>query len=126
MNSENKFTYTYSAAETEEIKKIRNKYSPKEQHVSTLEQLRKLDQKVERPGTIAALIIGIIGTLIFGTGMCCVLVWEENLFFPGILIGIIGLAVAGAAYPVYLKVTQKQKEKIAPIILKLTENITNM
>lgn len=126
MNIENKFTYTYSAAETEEIKNIRNKYAPKEQQLSTLEQLRRLDQKVERPGTIAALVIGIIGTLIFGTGMCCVLVWAENLFFAGIVVGIIGLIIAGTAYPVYLKVTQKQKDKIAPIILKLTEDIANM
>ncbi len=126
MKNEDKFTYTYSAAETEEIKEIRKKYIPKKQQKSTLEQIRELDRKVERPGTILALAIGIIGTLIMGTGMSLVMVWGNNYFVLGIIIGILGILIAATAYPVHLIITKKQKEKIAPVILKLTEDIINM
>lgn len=121
---ENKFTYTYSAQEQEEIKKIRNKYLPKNQNSTVMEQIRSLDKKVEKPGTIISLIFGIIGTLVFGTGMSCALVWNQNLFVLGIIFGIVGILIAAAAYPLYFVITKKQKEKIAPVILKLTENIS--
>lgn len=124
MENENKFTYTYSAAEAEEIKEIREKYAPKVQQKTTLEQIRELDRKAERPGTIASLCIGIIGTLLLGIGMSLVMVWGENLFILGVVVGIIGILIASAAYPAYLYVTKKQRDKIAPIILKLTEEIS--
>ena len=40
-NNQNGFQYTYSAREQAEIKRIRSKYTPKEE--SKLEQLRRLD-----------------------------------------------------------------------------------
>lgn len=126
MENNNKFTYTYSAAETEEIKIIREKYAPEAKRKSTLEQIRELDKKVEKPGTIVALILGIIGTLIFGTGMSCILEWSEDYFVTGIIIGIFGVLLAGVAYPAFTYITQKQRNKIAPVILKLTEEISNM
>lgn len=125
MEKDNKFTYTYSACEAEEVRIIREKYMPKSNQKSTLEQIRELDRKTEKPGTILSLIIGIIGTLIFGTGMSCVMVWSEAYFVLGIVIGIIGMIVAGAAYPIFYFVTKRQRKKIAPVILKLTEDIAN-
>lgn len=113
------FEYTYSAPEQEEIRRIRQKYIPQEQ--TPLEKLRKLDAQAERPGTITALILGIIGTLIFGTGMCCCLVW--GLYLMGIVVGVAGLAMLGLAYPAYVRITKKQREKIAPVILALTEEL---
>lgn len=113
------FKYTYSAPEQEEIRKIREKYVPKEE--TTLEKLRQLDAKAEKPGTVVSLILGIVGTLIFGTGMCCCLVWEQYLV--GIVVGVIGFAVLGMAYPAYVRITKKQREKIAPQILALTEEL---
>lgn len=114
------FEYTYSAPEQAEIRKIREKYLPKEE--STLEKLRRLDAKAERPGTIASLVLGILGTLIFGTGMCCCLLW--GLYLAGILVGMAGLAMLGVAYPVYVRITKKQRQKMAPEILALTEELT--
>ena len=91
-----------------------------------MEQLRKLDKAVTRPGTIASLVIGIIGTLIMGVGMCMCLIpdWADKLFGLGIAIGIVGIAILAAAYPVYLRLTAKQKEKLAPQILKLAEELS--
>ena len=125
MEKENKFTYTYSAAETEKIKKIREKYVPEAKSKSILEEVRELDKKAEKPGTIIAIILGIIGTLIFGTGMSCIMEWAENYFILGIIIGITGIIIAGIAYPVFAYVTKRQRKKIAPVILKLTEDIAN-
>lgn len=115
------FHYTYSAKQQEEIERIRNKYISKEE--DKVEQLRRLDESVTRPGTVAAIIIGVIGTLILGVGMCCTMVWADTMFIPGIVIGGVGIAVIIAAYPVYTHITKRQREKIAPQILKLTEEL---
>ncbi len=116
------FSYTYSAKQQEEIRRIRDKYIVKEE--SKMDQLRKLDASVTKPGTIASLITGIIGTLLLGVGMCCTMVWAENLFILGIVVGVIGIACIAAAYPLYVRITKKQREKLAPEILRLTDELT--
>lgn len=120
-DNKNNFSYTYSAKQQEEIKNIRKKYLPKEE--DKMEQLRKLDQNAAKPGKIASLTLGIVGTLTLGVGMCCTMVWADKLFIPGIVIGVIGIAAVLAAYPVYTHITKKQREKIAPEILRLTEEL---
>lgn len=120
MNKET-FEYTYSAKQQEEIERIRKKYLPKEEN--KMELLRKLDKDVTKPGMICSLVIGIIGCLLFGMGMCCVLVWAESFFTVGIAIGIAGMAVMGAAFPIYQKITAKERERVAPQILTLTEEL---
>lgn len=117
-----KFEYTYSAKQQEEIERIRRKYMPKEE--DKMAMLRKLDRDVTKPGTVWGLVIGIIGCLLFGIGMCCTMVWADSFFVLGIIIGIIGMVVMGFAYPVYIKMTEKQREKIAPQILALTEELS--
>ena len=118
--SEN-FEYTYSATQQQEVEAIRKKYLPKEE--DKMETLRKLDRKAENPGSIAALITGIVGTLILGIGMCCTMLWADKLFVVGIVVGILGMIVAGAAYPMYKKITTKQRAKLAEQILALTNEL---
>ena len=113
------FEYTYSAPEQEEIRRIREKYVPREE--TTLEKLRRLDAKAEQPGTVVALILGVVGTLIFGTGMACCLVW--GMFLLGVVVGVVGSVMLAMAYPAYKQITQKQREKIAPQILAVTEEL---
>lgn len=120
-NNNERFEYTYSARQQDEIERIRRKYMPKEK--DEVAELKRLDAEVTRPGTIAAIALGIVGTLIFGSGMSMALVWTETMLVPGILIGIVGFAMLGVAYPVYSKITAKQREKIAPQILELTERL---
>ena len=76
MESKNTFEYSYSSKRQEEIEKIRNKYIEREEN--KLEQLRKLDQEVERPGTMASIIVGVIGTLIMGAGISICLVGASS------------------------------------------------
>lgn len=118
-NKKEDFSYTYSAQEQEEVKRIREKYEPREE--SKIEQLRRLDESVTRPGRIISLILGVVGTLMLGLGMCCVMEW--NLFVLGIVIGIFGIVVVATAYPVYMQITKSRRQKLAPQILKLSEEL---
>lgn len=120
MENKETFSYTYSAKEQEEIKKIREKYVPKE--ADKMEQLRRLDESVTRKGTVISLVIGIIGALILGTGMSMCMVWTE-LFVLGIIVGIIGIVAVSLAYPIYSYVTKKERDKIAPEIIRLTDEL---
>lgn len=115
------FTYAYSSKQQEEIKSIRQKYIPHEE--SKMELLRKLDKSSEKRGTIVSIIIGTISTLIFGIGMCCVLVWTD-FFIPGIVIGIIGIIGIILAFPIFSIITKKEREKLAPQIIKLSDELT--
>lgn len=120
MPENEKFEYTYSAKQQAEVENIRRKYLPKEE--TKIEKLRRLDKSVTRRGTVISIIVGIAGTLIMGFGMCLCLEWSQ--FVGGIILGCLGIAILAVAYPVYNKVTQKQREKIAPEILKLSEEIS--
>lgn len=121
MDNNNVFEESYSQKMQEEVKQIRERYIPKEEN--KMDQLRKLDQSVTKPGMIAALILGIVGSLIMGVGMCCVMVWGNTLFAVGIVVGIIGMVILGAAYPMYVKLTEKEREKLAPQILALADEL---
>lgn len=121
MIDKQEFNYTYSSKEQEELKKIRNKYIPKEE--DKMDQLRKLDESTTRPGTIISLIVGIVSSLILGVGMCCTMIWADTLFIPGIIIGVIGILGILSAYPLYVRITDKQRKKLAPEILKMTNEL---
>ncbi len=121
-NNENKnFSYTYSANQQNEVKRIRDKYIPKE--ADKMEQLRRLDQSVTQKAMVYSLIVGIIGSLILGTGMSCAMVWKGVMFIPGIIIGIIGICAISAAYPIYNRTLKKERKKIAPQVIRLTDEL---
>ena len=115
------FEYTYCAQQQSEVQKIREKYLPKEP--TKLEQLRALDESVTRRGTALSLVHGIFFALVLGLGMSCTMVWAGSLFFPGILIGCIGLAGVAATYPIYNRLVARDRERIGPEILRLTEEL---
>lgn len=118
-DKKDRFNYTYSAKQQEAVQKIRQKYVPKEE--SKLEQLVKLDQSAEQKGVIWSLVIGVIGILIMGGGMSLVMVQYNMLV--GIPVGIAGMVLAAVAYPLYTRITKKQREKLAPQILALTDEL---
>jgi hypothetical protein len=119
----NTFNYTYSAKEQAEVEKIRKKYMPAEQ--DKLAYVRKLDRSVANKATTWSLVIGIIGALIMGTGMSLCMVASKSFMVLGIVIGLIGMGIVAVAYPVYTRILKKEREKIAPEILRLTEEIMN-
>lgn len=115
------FQYTYSAKQQEEIRNIRKKYAAPEE--DKMEQLRRLDRSVTEKGTTVSLIAGMLGALLLGIGMCCTMVWGDMLFIPGILVGVVGIAAISAAYPLYNRVVRKERQKIAPEIMRLTDEL---
>ena len=128
-NTDVGFNYTYSAVEQDEIKKIREKYLPKVE--DDMSKLRKLDAEVTNKATMNSLVIGIIGALIMGTGMSFVMTDLGMIFglqgnlnlVVGIIVGLVGLVLAGSAYPMYVKVLKRERAKVAPEILRLTEEL---
>ena len=128
-NNDTGFKYRYSAKEQEEIKKIRQKYETQEEDGMT--KLRKLDAKVSEKATVASLVLGIIGALVLGSGMSIIMtdfgailgITGLAALIVGIILGLTGIALVVLAYPVYSKVLKKEREKIAPEILRLTEEL---
>lgn len=114
------FSYTYSAKQREEVKRIRQKYIPPEE--DKLEQLRRLDESATRPGKIASLSVGVVSTLVMGVGMCCTMVWTQ-FFVPGVVIGVIGIAGICGAFPLYCVMAKRRRERLAPQIMRLSQDL---
>lgn len=125
------FNYTYSAKEQEEIKAIRNKYTATDEQEDKMTQLRRLDASVTKKASIYSLAFGIIGVLILGIGMSLAMtdigkvigIFQNMSMLIGIIIGVIGIALVCVAYPVYNRIVKKEREKIAPKILHLTDEL---
>ena len=88
-----------------------------------MELLRRMDAQVTQKATMYSIIVGVIGALILGVGMCCCMVWADSVFALGIIVGLIGMAVLALAYPLYNRTIKKERERIAPEILRLTEDL---
>ena len=132
MENKESFNYTYSAKEQEEIKAIRKKYERPKESESSMEKLRRLDESVTRKATVVSLIFGVIGALVMGFGMS--LVTEEKFaellgmvggtaMLVGIPAGLVGIALVALAYPMYDRIVKKERERIAPEILRLTDEL---
>ena len=124
-NNEN-FSFTYSAQQQKEVEAIRRKYLPKEE--DKMEQLRKLHAIPTQKAQAASLAVGIIGALIMGTGMSLVMTdigasLGSLAMVIGIAAGVVGMALVALAYPIYNRVLKKQREKIAPEILRLSDEL---
>ena len=125
------FHYTYSAKEQEEIKAIRKKYVASEQPEDKMAQLRRLDDSVTQKARAISLAVGIIGALVMGSGMSLVMtelgemlgLCKAMAMVLGIVIGLFGMIFVCAAYPVYHYIIKKEREKIAPEIIKLTDEL---
>lgn len=121
----NDFEFKYTAPTSEErreIESIKNRYLAQNKP-SKLEYLRRLDRKVKNAPTLISLIIGLVGVLIFGLGLTMVLEWE--LWIGGIVVSCVALIPMLIAYPIYLKVGQKLKNKYSKEILEISEELLN-
>lgn len=131
MENKEKFNYTYSAKEHEEIKAIRQKYDEHEKSGDKMAQLRRLDSSVTQKATLVSLVFGIIGALIMGFGMSLVMtdiykvsgLDSASAMLVGVIVGIAGVILVCLAYPVYNRILKKERERIAPEIIRLTDEL---
>lgn len=130
-NKENGFSYNYSAKEQAEIKKIREKYRPQSAEEDKMTRLRRLDASVTQTAEAVSLVFGILGTLLLGFGMSLImsdLGAKMNLdtvaaMVFGVISGIIGGTLAGFAYPVHNYIVREKRKKLAPEIIRLTDEL---
>lgn len=122
----NAFEYTYSAQRQQEVEEIRNAYLPKQE--DKMEQLRKLHALPTQKAQAASIALGVTGALILGTGMSlCMTDLGAALgglaMAVGIPVGIAGIVLVALAYPVFKRRLKKERERIAPEVLRLTEEL---
>lgn len=107
--------------------KIASEYAPKT--TSKLNALRKLDRKAKLPAEIVAYTLGIVSSLILGTGMSLAMgVIGSNTIttmIVGIIIGLVGILGVSINYFIYKKLIAKGKLKYGSDIVRLANEITN-
>ena len=125
------FTYTYSAKEQAELKRIREKYTAPTEAEDKMARLRKLDASVTQTAQAVALVFGIIGTLILGFGMSLCMTDLAEILGPhsdlamgiGIIVGVVGGVLASLAYPIYNVIVRAKRKKLAPEIIRLADEL---
>lgn len=129
MENKETFNYTYSAKEQAEIQNIRKKYlAPEEDKMA---QLRRLDASVSKKAGVKALSVGVAGALVMGLGMSLIMtdlgdavgLLHITAMVMGICVGIVGMAIAALALPVYNHSVCKERERIASEIIRLTDEL---
>ena len=125
------FTYTYSAKEQAELKRIREKYTAPTVAEDNMARLRRLDASVTNTAQVVALVFGIVGTLILGLGMSLIMtdfaeflgLGEAEAMVRGIPVGVVGGVLASLAYPIYNAIVKAKRKKLAPEIIRLTDEL---
>ena len=109
--------------------RIRAQYMEKE--FTELDELRELDEKVKRPANVFAYTFGSISAIVMGSGMSLVMtdigqiLGIGNTMVAGIIIGLLGMAMAIVNYPIYKKILGNRKNKYGAEILKISDKIMN-
>ena len=125
------FTYTYSAKEQAELKRIRDKYTAPTETEDKMARLRRLDASVTNTAQAVALVFGIIGALVLGFGMSLIMtdfseilgIGETMAMVIGIPVGIVGGVLASFAYPIYNAIVKAKRKKLAPEIIRLADEL---
>ena len=94
-------------------------------------RLRRLDASVTNTAQAVALVFGVIGTLILGFGMSLVMtklaeslgISGDAAMVIGIIVGIVGGILASLAYPIYNAIVKAKRKKLAPEIIRLTDEL---
>ncbi len=113
------------------VQKIRTQYMEKDSSEKNLDLLRELDAEVKRPANVFGYVFGSISAIVMGAGMSLVMtdigqqLGISNTMPMGIVIGVVGMLMAIATYPIYKNILASRKEKYADRILELSEKIMN-
>ncbi len=130
-NEQSGFSYTYSAKEQAELKRIRDKYTPPTESEDKMARLYRLDASTTKSARVVAIVLGVLGALILGFGMSLCMTELSNILGAysdmsmviGIAIGLIGGVLVSVAYPTYNAIVRSRRRKIAPEIIRLTDEL---
>ena len=109
------------------VQKIRTQYTEKKH--TELDALKELDSKVKRPANVFAYVFGSLSAIIMGSGMSLVMttigetLGLTNPMLPGIIIGVVGMAMAAVNYPIYKAILGTRRKKYASEIIALSDKI---
>lgn len=110
------------------VQKIRTQYTEREH--TELEELKALDKKVKLPAKLFGWLFGSVGALIMGGGMSLVMTdLGETLSMAepmvcGIVIGVVGMAMALANYPIYQRILNRRRKAYAAQVIALSDRLT--
>ena len=109
------------------VQKIRTQYTEKSD--TRLDELKKLDAKVKCPANVFGYTFGSISAIVMGSGMSLVMtdigakIGMTESMIPGIVIGVIGMVMALANYPIYKRILSSRKAKYADKIIALADEL---
>lgn len=109
------------------VQKIRSQYTEKEH--TQLDALKELDTKVKRPANVFAYVFGSVSAIVMGGGMSLVMtdigtqLGMTETMVPGIVIGVVGMVMAIANYPMYKKILASRRKKYAGQIIALSDKL---
>ena len=109
------------------VQRIRTQYTEKEH--TDLDELKELDKMVKRPANVFAYIFGSISATLMGSGMSLVMtdiaetVGIRNPMLYGIIIGVAGLIMAIANFPIYKGILGSRRKKYADKIIALSDKL---
>ena len=90
---------------------------------STVEdQIVAIEASIHKKAAIKAITIGIISCLLLGVGMSLTMV-TDGFFVLGIIVGIAGLAIACANFPLYKRDLAKMRAAAKPQIMELASKL---
>jgi hypothetical protein len=90
-----------------------------------MERLRKLHRGASKKAQSCAITLGVIGTLMMGMSLAMTELGDllEYGMAVGAGVGIVGMILVALAHPLYNRVLRKERERIAPQILQLTDEL---
>ena len=109
------------------VEKIRSQYTEAEH--TELDALKALDAKVKKPALLFGYTFGSIGAIVMGAGMSLVMtdigtqLGMAETMVPGIVIGVVGLALAIINYPIYKGILAARRKKYADKIIALSDKL---
>lgn len=111
------------------VQQIRDQYTEKKP--TELDALKKLDAQVKAPAAAFAYAFGSLSALVMGAGMSLVqtdvgsAIGLKTTRTPGIVLGLAGMAMAIANYPIHKSFLENRKKEYAGRILELSDKILN-
>ena len=108
---------------------IRDQYVEKKP--TELDELKKLDAEVKRPAATFAYAFGTLSAMVMGAGMSLVMtdvgeiIGLKKTRAAGVVLGIAGMAMAIANYPIHQNMLESRKKEYASRIINLNDKILN-